>query len=71
MSAAAVVSSLFTGPSPTIVAVIFVLAIAAAATVLLMFRGLLVDPRSDDASAEFAGTAGVPDEIADAGAFES
>jgi hypothetical protein len=71
MSAAAVVGSLFTGPSPTIVAVVFVLAIAAAATVLLTLRGLLVDPRSDDASAELAGAAGVPDEIADAGAFES
>jgi hypothetical protein len=64
------VGSLFAGPSPLIVAVVFVLAIAAAATVLWMFRGLLVDSRSDDRSGELAGTARAAEENTDAGWVE-
>ncbi len=71
MSAAALVGSLFTGPSPIIVAVVFALAIAAAAAVLWLFRGLLVDVRSDDPPAEFAAPVGLPsEEITEADAVE-
>jgi hypothetical protein len=66
MGAAVVLGSLFTGPSRVVVAVVFVLAIAAAATVLWMFRGLLVDRRADGPPSEVApgGTNAAPTEDA-------
>jgi cytoskeletal protein RodZ len=55
-SAPAVLRTLFAGPSLGIIAAILVLAVAAIAAVLWMIRGLLVDPRAERTSTEFAGT---------------
>jgi hypothetical protein len=54
-SAGMVLQSLFAGPSPAIVGAVLVVGVITVGAVLWMIRGLLVDPRAESSSPEFAG----------------